>query len=160
MANEIRVDYEVVKIVAGAFVGFAEDVKNILIRLRVSVDALQGGGWTSCGATAFYTEMNERLMPSLSRLENALRSTHRVMLQIMDVYALAEREAEKLFVVNGDGSTFDPWGPFMVLPMLRRYLRGLCIGQGHRGLIPMMAIASHLTRILRAGFAVKVQSLM
>ncbi|HFQ92787.1 MAG TPA: WXG100 family type VII secretion target [Anaerolineae bacterium] len=98
MGNDvIRVDYEALGRIAERFGAEAESVGEMDGRVRQTMDALQNGGWEGEGSTAFFAEMNGTVLPSVTRLTNALEEAQKVTLEVVRVMQEAEEEAARPF---------------------------------------------------------------
>ncbi len=102
-APRVRADYESLAQIARAFGAQAEAVQATLRGLQRQVDVLRGGDWVGRGATAFYSEIDQSVFPSLSRLAHALAAAGSVTLQISQSMKTAEAEAAALFRLAGSG---------------------------------------------------------
>lgn len=63
------------------------------------METLKGGDWIGKGATAFYSEMNDQVMPTMQRLQRALTEAARITQQISQIMKEAEQEASGCFHV-------------------------------------------------------------
>lgn len=92
-SSVVRADYDALKSMSQAFGQNAGEARQSLQRLKSQLDVLQGGDWVGQGATAFYSEMNGSVLPTLNRLTRALEEAQRITLQISQVMKAAEDEA-------------------------------------------------------------------
>src|SRR5258708_40123670 len=100
-AAKIRANYDQLKQVAGAFGKNSEACKRSLQNIRRHKDTLSGGDWIGQGATAFYKEMDDSVLPRLQRLINAMDSAQATISQINAlIQAAAQQAADQL---NGRG---------------------------------------------------------
>ena len=99
---KVRADYEVLQSVAQGFSQQAEATAQTLRALQRQMDTLQGGDWIGQGATAFYAEMNEQVLPTLQRLRAALQTSAEITQKINQAMQAAEAEAAK--VLHGEGA--------------------------------------------------------
>ncbi len=102
-APRIRGDFDLLPQIAQAFAQHASLTKTSMQRIQREVNTLQGGDWIGTGATAFYREMNDQVLPTLKRLAAALESADRTMRQISQIIKQAEEEAARLFRLDGTG---------------------------------------------------------
>jgi len=104
MAGElVQVDYAFLERIASFFAQESERVNGALKTLRRQMDSLQQGGWIGRGANAFYSEMEQSILPSLQRLGTALEISGVTVKQMMQVYQSAEIEARRLFEGGASG---------------------------------------------------------
>jgi WXG100 family type VII secretion target len=96
-AEDIQIDYTGMGQIARSFERAAADTQQTLLRVRRYVDSLQSGGWNGRGAAAFFAEMDQEVLPSVDRLQKALREAQRVTLQVARDMRQAEEEAANVF---------------------------------------------------------------
>src|SRR5436309_5817893 len=102
---KVRAHYDQLKAVAGRFGSQAQSAHQTLQFLQQQLDVLQGGDWVGQGATAFYKEMGDQVMPTLRRAAVALETAQYTTLQISQIMAQAEAEAAQ--VLRGDDVRWD-----------------------------------------------------
>ncbi|MCE7948163.1 MAG: WXG100 family type VII secretion target [Chloroflexi bacterium CFX4] len=102
-ASHIRMDYEAGKECSACFSGSAESIRGLLNSLQRQMEHLQGGAWRGRGANAFYMEMKDFVLPSVSRLVAALEEACHCTGTLAERFQAAEREAGALFV-GGEGA--------------------------------------------------------
>ncbi|MBI3361826.1 MAG: WXG100 family type VII secretion target, partial [Chloroflexi bacterium] len=68
-----------------------------LSKIKARVDTLRGGDWIGEGATKFYAEMNDQVMPSMKRMQRAWAEGARVIGQISAIMKAAEDAASGVF---------------------------------------------------------------
>ena len=94
---KVRADYDALQSVAKSFGQQAQASARSLQNLTAQMDTLQGGDWVGQGATAFFAEMNDSVLPTLKRLHAALDQSARVTTQISQVMKEAEGQASSIF---------------------------------------------------------------
>ena len=99
---KVRADYDALKNVAQGFSHQADATAQSLQALKSHMDTLHGGDWIGQGATAFYAEMNDQVLPTIKRLHSALQSSADITQKISQAMKAAEDEAAK--VLRGDGA--------------------------------------------------------
>jgi WXG100 family type VII secretion target len=99
-APTIRSDYDQLKSVAQTFSQQAETLNGMTNNVRSCMDTLQGGDWIGQGAQAFFKEMNDSILPTLKRLNNAMSESSRITGQISQIMKQAEDSASKVFVIR------------------------------------------------------------
>jgi WXG100 family type VII secretion target len=104
-AAKIRADYEQLKAVAGRFGSQAQAARQTLQALQRQMEVLHAGDWIGQGATAFYQEMGDQVLPTLKRVAAALDSAQQTTLQISQI--MAQAEADAAHVLRGDGARWD-----------------------------------------------------
>jgi WXG100 family type VII secretion target len=96
-AGCIQAQYDTLKEVARRFGQQAEATAQMQGRMQQSLRALQSGGWEGRGSAAFFTEMNQTVLPALRRLETAFSQSEIVVAQIKNILHSAEQEASEPF---------------------------------------------------------------
>ncbi len=97
MADEIRADYDQLQDIASRFANQAQVIQEMLQNVRNRMQPLEDGGWIGRGSDAFFSEMNDEVLPATERLQKALEEAARVTNQIMQTVRQAEEEASGLF---------------------------------------------------------------
>lgn len=100
--DTIRVDYYQLEEINRRFGQQAEENGQMIQRLRRVMEDLKNGGWEGEGSQAFFTQMNNEVLPALQRLINGLEDGGQVVGQIAQNFRQAEEEASNGF--NGDSS--------------------------------------------------------
>ena len=101
---KVRTDYEEMKQLVSGFKQAGEASQKSLQAIRREKDVLQGGDWVGKGATAFYKEMDDSVLPTLNRLVNALNSAASTTSKISSLMKQAEDEASGVFKGEGGGA--------------------------------------------------------
>src|SRR5436305_1012584 len=99
---KVRADYDALQSVAQGFSQQAEATARSLQALKGQMETLHGGDWVGQGATAFYAEMNDQVLPTIKRLQSALQTSADVTQKISQAMKTAEDEAAK--VLRGAGA--------------------------------------------------------
>jgi WXG100 family type VII secretion target len=99
-APTVRSDYDQLKNVAQTFSSQSETLNGMNQNVRSCFDTLQGGDWIGPGATAFFKEMNDSVLPTLKRLQQAMSESNRITTQISQIMKGAEESSSKCFVVR------------------------------------------------------------
>jgi WXG100 family type VII secretion target len=97
MTEKIEAKYDQLETVAQKFNREQEKVENTLQTVRNCVEGLRNGGWIGRGAEAFFSEMQDHLLPGVDRLKLALEESSQVTKQIAIVLEQAEEEASNKF---------------------------------------------------------------
>ena len=103
MSDLIRVDHDQMAQVAGKFEQNAQKTSQMLQELQRPYQGLKEGGWIGQGATAFYAEMDGKVIPSLRRLIQALSQAGQATNDISGVMRSADEEASSNFKQNEGG---------------------------------------------------------
>jgi WXG100 family type VII secretion target len=96
-ANIIQVNYDELKKIAGIFDHESADIQAHYRQLNQHLEGLRGGDWVGQAATAFYSEMDGWLLPSLQRLSRALEISSAITLDIMKIFHEADAETAHFF---------------------------------------------------------------
>jgi WXG100 family type VII secretion target len=96
MADEIRVDYAQLQQVAAQFSRQATAVSQMQQQLKRKMGQLQSA-WVGQGSGAFFSEMNDKVLPATNRLCRALQDASKTTRQIAQLMEQAERDAAALF---------------------------------------------------------------
>lgn len=97
MANRIQADYDRLASAAASFAHESETATRLFSQVKQLVEQLQGGAWIGAGAESFFQEMNELVLPGVSRLINALRDAGGASKRIAEALRQAEEECARLF---------------------------------------------------------------
>ncbi|MEO6060767.1 MAG: WXG100 family type VII secretion target, partial [Thermoflexales bacterium] len=92
-APKIRSDYDQLNQIGQRFGQEGESTRQLIQSLRQNLDTLRGGDWIGPGATAFYSEMDGSVMPSLKRLAAAMDAAKQASGQVRQLMQQAEGEA-------------------------------------------------------------------
>lgn len=97
MHDRIEVNYEQMEQIASQFANQAQEVQQMVQKVRSSMSNLENGGWEGRGSDAFFAEMNSEVLPASERLQQALEEANRVTKSIMQTVQQAEEEASAQF---------------------------------------------------------------
>jgi WXG100 family type VII secretion target len=97
MSERIEANYDELASVENRFLAQAGVVEQMLTSLCNQMSHLQGGGWIGRGADAFYSEMEQLLIPSVQRLRQALEEASQTTRQVITHFENAEMEGEITF---------------------------------------------------------------
>ncbi len=100
-ASRIRANYEELASISRSFQAESDATQRTLRELRSRMQSLEGGDWVGRGARAFYAEMNDSVLPSLTRLEKALAQAATVTTRLERRVRQAEADAAR--VLDGRG---------------------------------------------------------
>ncbi|MCU0480447.1 MAG: WXG100 family type VII secretion target [Anaerolineae bacterium] len=111
MAERIEVDYAQLEKMGALLTQRAETVEEQVNRLRQTMEALRNV-WKGEAADDFFAEMDDRAMPSMRRLQDALSRTGQTLKQVSSAYRQAEEQSGNLFKGGGGGGFGRPGGGF------------------------------------------------
>ncbi len=103
-SNKFRGDYEQLNQIAQTFSQETDAVRQMLQSIQQAKGTLENGDWVGKGADQFYGEMNTAVLPSLSRLVNALDNASRTTQKISRIVKKAEDDSAALFKLVGGGA--------------------------------------------------------
>lgn len=103
-AEKVRADYDALKNLVQSFKQQADATAQSLQSLKGRMDTLQGGDWVGQGASAFYAEMNDQVLPTIRRLHSALQTSADITQQISQHMKTAEDEAARVLRGTGAGA--------------------------------------------------------
>jgi WXG100 family type VII secretion target len=93
----IRIDLDTLSRIAASFSSGSADIQQMLRRVNQQVGTLRSGDWIGVGATKFYDEMENDVVPALTRLAAALESADRITRQIKQIMEGADDEMSRIF---------------------------------------------------------------
>ena len=99
-SDVIRVDHDAMAQIASKFEQNAQKTTQTLQELQRPYQGLKEGGWIGQGATAFYAEMDGKIIPSVRRLIQALSQAGQATNEIAGVMRNADEEASSNFKQN------------------------------------------------------------
>lgn len=97
MFDRIEADYDQLEQLATRFANQSQAVQQMLQSVRGSMDGLQNGGWIGRGSEAFFSEMEDKVLPASERLRQALDEATRITRFIAQTVKQAEEEASSPF---------------------------------------------------------------
>ncbi len=100
-ARKVRADYDELAQIAKSFNRQAAGMKQALQRIKRQISVLRGGDWIGQGATRFYQEMDNDVLPSLNRLAGALANGDQTTRKISQIMKQAEQDAASIFRMLG-----------------------------------------------------------
>jgi len=89
----VRADYDQLQQVASGFSQNEAGLQQLLSLIKQNVDILRGGDWIGQGATAFYKEMDDSVLPTMDRLVKAMDAASQQMATISTIMKNAEDAA-------------------------------------------------------------------
>lgn len=98
-AAKVRSDFDQLNNIAGTFGSQSDAIGQMTQNLKGKMEQLRGGDWVGKGATKFYNEMDNSVMPSLKRLQNALSQANSTTKKIAQLMKQTEDESARIFVI-------------------------------------------------------------
>ncbi len=93
--DRVRGNHDELKQIAGYFGQEAEATQRTVAALRRHKDTLQGGDWVGQAARKFYGEMDDAVLPALTRLQRALTQAQTVSQKISVALRQCEADAAR-----------------------------------------------------------------
>jgi WXG100 family type VII secretion target len=90
--------------IASQFSKDAQQMQDVIQRVRASYGKLADKGWIGLGANAFFEEMESKIFPSEDRLMHALEHASQGTQKIAQTVKQAEEQAASLFRGDGGGA--------------------------------------------------------
>ena len=97
MADRTELDYNQMQAISKQLTNEADAINQLLNQTKSKVDSLHGHQWVGRGADQFFTEMESLVLPSMTRLVNALQQGASAADKIVQTYHAAEDEAQNKF---------------------------------------------------------------
>ena len=97
MATNPKCDYDAMQGISKQFLTDQNDISNLLNQTKSKVETLHGNLWMGEAADKFFAEMENTVLPSLSRLVNALGRASEVTLKVSDTIRQADEETKTFF---------------------------------------------------------------
>ncbi|MGB1250290.1 MAG: WXG100 family type VII secretion target [Candidatus Promineifilaceae bacterium] len=99
MQDKMACNYEMLEAVASKFAQQSEAIEMMTQKIRTHVQACEGE-WIGRGHSAFFSKMNDEVLPSCAKLQQVLLDTSSVTKQMSQAMADAEQEASAAFQVS------------------------------------------------------------
>ena len=110
-APKVRADFDLLNNIATRFSGESDNITQMQSSITQAMSALEGGDWVGPGATAFYAEMRESVLPAVQRLIAALGEAGTTATKIGRTVKQAETDAARqLRSTGGSGARFNALG--------------------------------------------------
>src|SRR5688500_9200802 len=97
MSDEIQADYDELEQISSQFINQAQSIQAMIQKVRGSYAKLADKGWIGMGANSFFDEMEQLVLPSQQRLQDALEQASEATRAISDGVKQAEENASSLF---------------------------------------------------------------
>ncbi|HSR48936.1 MAG TPA: WXG100 family type VII secretion target [Anaerolineales bacterium] len=100
MANAMMIflmNYDSMKNFGTSFRGQETATQQTIQKLTKVIEQLRGGDWIGEGATAFYSEMDNEVIPAMKKLQNAMSEGDRVSKEIERLQHETESSITALF---------------------------------------------------------------
>ncbi|RMG74437.1 MAG: WXG100 family type VII secretion target [Chloroflexi bacterium] len=109
-AETIQANYEQLEQAARQFIERAESISQMMQHIQSCINDLQQDGWWGQGADAFYSEMEDDVLPQVKRLQGAFTQAGETAQQISQIMQEAEEQAASQFNNGGDVITASKTG--------------------------------------------------
>jgi WXG100 family type VII secretion target len=93
----IKLDFEAFKNIKSSFRAQETETKTTIGNLSKVIEQLRGGDWFGEGATAFFTEMDNEVLPAMKRLEKVMGEGDTVSKEIEKIQHETETSITSLF---------------------------------------------------------------
>jgi WXG100 family type VII secretion target len=93
MADKTALDYQQLQDIVSKLTAEADDLSALLTQTSSQVENLHGNGWVGRGSDQFYSDVEDKVLPSMNKLVGALRSSGDTINKIVAVYKGAEQTA-------------------------------------------------------------------
>ena len=97
MANQVQVNYDEMRNIVQRMKSEQAEVLNLLKATKAQVDYIHGNQWIGKGSEKFFTEMEQRYLPALQRLANALGTAAEKADKVVDTIRQADEGTKSLF---------------------------------------------------------------
>lgn len=112
-ATHIRAEYDHLEGLAQRFAERMSAADDYLRQMYLHLEDLRAGGWIGQGANNFYAEMDELVLPAMTRLVEVLEASSQTVSTIRAALQQAEDDAASLF--GGAGETNLPKSPYPLI---------------------------------------------
>ncbi len=93
MADKTALDYQQLQGIVGKLTSEADELSALLTQTGSQVEGLHGQGWVGRGSDQFFSEIEDKVLPSMNKLVGALRTSADTVNKIVGVYQGAEQTA-------------------------------------------------------------------
>jgi WXG100 family type VII secretion target len=97
MAERVECNYDEMQAIAKQLETEAEAINQVLTQTQGKAEGLHGDGWIGRGADQFFSEMQDLILPALTRLVSSLQQAATATTQISNIFKEAEEEAQNSF---------------------------------------------------------------
>jgi WXG100 family type VII secretion target len=97
MAKIRKLNYDDLNSIVGKFRSEAQEIDGLLKQTKGKVDSLHAGQWVGEGSDKFFSEMEQSVLPALSRLVGALGHAGDVAQKIADTIRRFDDETKSFF---------------------------------------------------------------
>ena len=102
-APRIRVEYDLLNQISKIFARQGEGISSLNQKVARQLEVLRSGHWIGKGATAFYQEMDNEILPALKRLSEAMTTGDRVTRGIIQIMHDTDEELANLIQLYEGG---------------------------------------------------------
>jgi WXG100 family type VII secretion target len=97
MTDTTQVNYSEMEGVIKSLKAKEEEIMNVLKTTKSKVESLHDSQWVGQAADSFFNEMEQTVLPALSRLANALGTGGNVAQEIVSTIHQADEETQSYF---------------------------------------------------------------
>lgn len=97
MAGTTQVNYDDMNNIVKSLKAEEDEIMNLLKLTKSKAEALHGNGWVGDAADRFFNEMEQVVLPAVSRLARALGVGADVATEIMNTIRQADEETQSFF---------------------------------------------------------------
>lgn len=102
MADKTEVNYEQLANIIKRLQAEADAITQLHTQTKSRVDSLHNNGWIGRGSDQFFTEMEQLILPAVTRLAGALQIAAQKASEISKIYRNAEEQGQGVFKALGD----------------------------------------------------------
>jgi len=96
-SNQVKVNYDEMRAIIQRMKTEQAEVLNLLKNTKSQVDYLHGNQWIGRGSDKFFAEMEQRYLPALQKLANALGTGAEKAQKVIDTIRQADEGTKSLF---------------------------------------------------------------
>lgn len=97
MASQVQVNYDEMRSIIQRMKSEQAEVLNLLKATKAQVDYIHGNQWIGRGSEKFFSEMEQRYLPGLQRLANALGTAAEKAQKVVDTIRQADEGTKSFF---------------------------------------------------------------
>jgi WXG100 family type VII secretion target len=97
MASQVQVNYDDMRNIIQRMKSEQAEVLNLLKATKAQVDYIHGNQWIGRGSEKFFSEMEQRYLPALQRLANALGTAAEKAQKVVDTIRQADEGTKPFF---------------------------------------------------------------
>ncbi len=94
----IKISFDDTGKVVNTFKQQQDDIGKMLNQLKSATEQLRGGDWIGKGATQFYKDMDDMLLPAVNRLQKAMQGGADHVQKANDIMNKANEDQKTLYI--------------------------------------------------------------